>query len=162
MAAKDDIVYPSGRVGHMPKGKNYFTPEEIERLEKNIHVKRVSKKTISFTEEFTRTFYNERMDGKRPEDIFRENGIDPELLGQSRVKSYDFHTRRNAQRESGFTDERRLNRRRPKKPATTDADRITQLEHELAYTRQEVEFLKKIASANMEARIAWESKHRPK
>lgn len=161
-AVKDDIVYPSERVGHMPKGKNYFTQEEILQLEKNIHVKRVSKKTISFTEEFTKKFYNERMDGKRPEDIFAENGIDPELLGQSRVKSYDFHTRRNAQRESGFTDERRLNRRRPRKPATTDADRITQLEHELAYTRQEVEFLKKIASANMEARIAWESKHRPK
>ena len=146
----------------MPKGKNYFTQEEILQLEKNIHVKRVSKKTISFTEEFTKQFYNERMDGKRPEDIFAENGIDPELLGQSRVKSYDFHTRRNAQRESGFTDERRLNRRRPRKPATTDADRITQLEHELAYTRQEVEFLKKIHLADLEARRLWESKQRQK
>ena len=146
----------------MPKGKNYFNQEEIQQLEQNAHVRRVSKKTVSFTEEFTKKFYNERMNGKRPEDIFAEHGIDPELLGESRVKSYDFHTRRNAQRETGFTDERKLNRRRPRKPAETDADRITQLEHELAYTRQEVKFLKKIASANMEARIAWESKHRPK
>ena len=40
--------------------------------------------------------------------------------------------------------------------------RIKQLEHELAYTRQEVEFLKKLQMADMEARRQWESKHQPK
>ena len=40
--------------------------------------------------------------------------------------------------------------------------RIRQLEHELAYTRQEVEFLKKLQVANMEAQKQWESKHRQK
>ena len=146
----------------MPKGTNWFSKEDIKVLESNENVRRVSEQSVSFTEEFTRKFYNERINGKRPEDIFRENGIDPEMLGQSRIKSYDFHTRRNAEREYGFIDIRKLNHRRPKKKPESDADRITQLEHELAYTRQEVEFLKKIASANMEARIAWESKHRPK
>ena len=37
---------------------------------------------------------------------------------------------------------------------------IKQLEHELAYTRQEVEFLKKLRMADMEAQKEWESKHR--
>ena len=36
------------------------------------------------------------------------------------------------------------------------------LEHELAYTRQEVEFLKKLQLADMEARKQWKSRHQPK
>ena len=36
------------------------------------------------------------------------------------------------------------------------------LENELAYTQQEVEFLKKLQAANMEAQRQWESKHRQK
>ncbi len=146
----------------MPKGKNKFTKEQIQQLSANKNVRQVSEATISFHEGFTRKYYSERIGGKRPKDIFRENGLDPEILGMSRIKSYDVHTRRKAEREAGFSDERKLNQRRPKSAPETDADRITQLEHELAYTRQEVEFLKKIASANMEARIAWESKHRQK
>ena len=146
----------------MPKGKKTFTKEQIQQLSANENVRRVSETTISFNEEFSRRYYSERINGKQPKDIFKENGIDPEVLGRSRIKNYDIHTRRKAERESGFTDERKLNQRRPKKVPQTDADRITQLEHELAYTRQEVEFLKRIASANMEARIAWESKHQQK
>lgn len=146
----------------MPKGNHKFTKGQIQQLSANKNVRMVSETTISFHEEFSRRYYSERMEGKRPADIFRENGIDPEILGKSRIKSYDVHNRRKAEREVGFTDERKLNQRRPKNAPQTDADRIAQLEHELAYTRQEVEFLKKIASANMEARIAWESKHRQK
>ncbi len=146
----------------MPKGKNKFTEDQIQQLKGNVYVGRISELTVSFTPEFMRLYCAERVTGKRPEDIFKENGIDPKVLGRSRVKSFDIHTRRKATREEGFADERHLNRKRPQKEPVTDADRITQLEHELAYTRQEVEFLKKIASANMEARIAWESKHRPK
>ena len=39
---------------------------------------------------------------------------------------------------------------------------LRQLEHELTYTRQEVEFLKKTQMADMETRRQWESKHRSK
>ena len=146
----------------MPKGKNKFTKEQIQQLSASKNVRQISETTISFHEEFSRRYYSERINGMRPKDIFRENGIDPEILGKSRIRSYDVHTRRKAERETGFSDERKLNQRRSKNTPQTDADRITQLEHELAYTRQEVEFLKKIASANMEARIAWESKQRQK
>ena len=146
----------------MSKGKNKFSKEQVQQLAANKNVRMVSESTISFQEEFTRRYYSERIEGKRPEEIFRENGIDPEILGQSRIRSYDVHTRQKAERETGFADERRLNQRRVRSEAQTEVDRITQLEHELAYTRQEVEFLKKIASANMEARIAWESKRQRK
>ena len=56
------------------------------------------------------------------------------------------------------------NQRKRAKPTKeqTLAARVKDLEHELAYTRQEVEFLKKIHLADLEARKSWESKHRRK
>lgn len=142
--------------------KNCFTKEQIERLSANIHVRSVSEKSIQFTPEFTRRFYMERTEGKTAADIFREVNIEPEMLGESRIRGFEYHTRKKAERETGFMDGRKLNKRRPKKEPTSEADRITQLEHELAYTRQEVEFLKKLQAANMEAQRQWESRHRQK
>lgn len=46
----------------------------------------------------------------------------------------------------------------PKTGEESLIQRIEQLEHELAYTRQEVEFLKKIQEAGMEEQKVWESK----
>ena len=64
----------------------------------------------------------------------------------------------------GFADLRTGNQHKPAKETTehTLGARVEQLEHELAYTRQEVEFLKKIHVADLEARKLWESKQRQK
>ena len=68
-----------------------------------------------------------------------------------------------AKQESGFSDRRSENYRRPPKTGEeTVEQRIRQLENELAYTRQEVEFLKKLQAAILEALKQWESKHRQK
>ena len=68
--------------------------------------------------------------------------------------------KRRAREGKGFSDNRSENGRQEKeKAALSQEDRIRELEHELAYTRQEVEFLKKIQEANTEARKAWELKH---
>ena len=68
-----------------------------------------------------------------------------------------------AKQENGFSDGRRENYRRPTKTGEeTVEQRLKQLENVLAYTRQEVEFLKKLQAANMEAQRQWESKHRQK
>lgn len=146
----------------MASRKNKLSKEQIKQLAANRNVRLVTETTVSFTEEFEKIFYYEHMDGKRPADIFLENGIDPKVLGSSRIRSFAVHNRQKGEREEGFKDERSLNERKPPKEPKSNADRITQLEHELAYTKHEVEFLKKIATANMEARIAWESKHQQK
>ena len=66
--------------------------------------------------------------------------------------------------DPGNQDYRKCNSRKPAKQTReqTLAARVEQLEHELAYTRQEVEFLKKIRMADLEAQRQWESKHRQK
>ena len=139
-----------------------FSEEEIVKLRHNIHVKGVSERSIEFTPEFQQRFYLERKKGKRTEEIFREAGIEPEILGEIRLRGFEYRILKKGERGIGFTDGRKLNRKREKKEKETEADRIDQLEHELAYTRQELEFLKKLAAANMEAQKAWESKHRRK
>lgn len=148
----------------MPKThKNPFTREQVERLRENRYVKSVSASTIRFTEEFKRYFYQESKSGVSSRQIFLACGIDPEILGESRIEGFRYTLYKQAKREEGFTDKRQNNCRRETKPGEeTMETRIRQLEHELAYTRQEVEFLKKLQMADMEVRRQWESKHQPK
>ena len=148
----------------MPKThKNPFTKEQMDQLRVNHYVKSVSSSTLRFTEEFKRLFYQKRKDGMSGRDIFLSCGIDPEILGECRIKGFCYTLNKYAKRDEGFTDNRKSNYRRPPKNSDESVDaRIKQLEHELAYTRQEVEFLKKLQQADMEARRQWESKHRPK
>lgn len=143
--------------------KNPFTKEQMDHLRMNHYVKSISPSTIRFTEEFKRYFYKCHTSGKAARSIFLECGIDPEILGESRISGFCYTLNKQARRESGFTDNRQNNYRRPARTGEESVDtRIKQLEHELAYTRQEVEFLKKLQMADMEARRQWESKHQPK
>lgn len=142
---------------------NPFTKEQVEHLRANHYVKSVSTSTIRFTEEFKRFCYNKRKSGTPVRNIFLECGIDPEILGDKRIEGFCYTINKQAKRETGFTDNRQSNRRLPAKSDDGSVEtRIKQLEHELAYTRQEVEFLKKLQLADMEARRQWESKHQPK
>ena len=138
--------------------------EEIAELKQNPHVASIISGRINFTPEFKRMAYQQLMDGRPLRDILKENGIDPEILGPSRLYGMAYHLRKNAERLEGFTDLRQKNRRKPPKQTReqTLAARVEQLEHELAYTRQEVEFLKKIRMADLEAQKLWESKQRQK
>jgi len=142
---------------------NPFTQEQIAHLKVNHYVKSISSSTIRFTEEFKKYFYHRHHSGMTVRQIFAECGIDPDMLGESRLGGFCYTLNKQAKRESGFTDNRAANYR--KQSASGDLtveNRIKQLEHELAYTRQEVEFLKKMQMADMEARRQWESKHQPK
>ena len=120
---------------------NPLSKQEIEKLRKNPYVASVTANTVRFTEAFKELAY----------------------LGASRVEGFSYTLNKKAKQESGFSDRRSENYRRPPKTGEeTVEQRIRQLENELAYTRQEVEFLKKLQAANMEAQKQWESKHRQK
>lgn len=143
--------------------KRYFTQEQVEHLRVNHYVQSVSKSTIRFTEDFKRYFYKQRTSGKTACQIFSDCGIDPEMLGESRIDGFCYTLNKYAKRDSGFTDNRKNNYHHlPSTGSESVETRIKHLEHELAYTRQEVEFLKKLQMADTEARKQWESKHRPK
>ena len=122
--------------------KNPLTPEQVIQLLKNRYVKSATQNSVRFTEEFKRYFYQKHTSGMTVRSIFLECGIDPDVLGESRISGFCHTVNVQAKRDTGFSDNRQNNYRRPPKSEDeTVESRIKQLEHELAYTRQEVEFL---------------------
>ena len=142
---------------------NPFSKREVETLRSNPNIRRVSETSVSFTEEFRELLYEEKCHGKTLAQTLRDHGIDPEILGQSRLEGLRYTLNKKSKRPEGFSDQRSENYRRlPKDGTETVEQRLRQLENELAYTRQEVEFLKKIQAVNTEAQKEWESRHRQK
>ncbi len=141
-----------------------FSIEEITELKGNPNVREVSANTVSFTEEFKRRAYSRLVGGEHMREILSSSGIRPEVLGDGRIWSLARKLRKQAEREEGFSDLRTGKRPRPASPPAGGsvplAKRVEELEHALAYARQEVEFLKKLQMANLEAQKSWESKHR--
>ena len=143
--------------------KNKLSEAQLRQLRANVNVEKATEYYVVFTEAFKQLAYEQKQTGKHLREIFRENGIDPELLGAKRIENFNQMLNQRGRDGRGFQDRRKDNRR------PTDEERkesleeqVRRLQHELAYTRQEVEFLKKLQMANTEAREAWESKHRPK
>ena len=144
--------------------RRILTKEEIEKLKQSPYVAKATPYQVSFTPEFKRMAYQELTEGKLMREILKESGIEAEILGDSRIWAMTKKIKEDSEREGGFDDQRERNSRKLKKMTEEQsmAARIEQLEHELAYTRQEVEFLKKLQAANMEAQKKWESRHRQK
>lgn len=144
--------------------KKPLNAEEIAELRSSPYVASIISGRISFTPEFKRMAHERLISGISMREIFEEHGIDPDVLGDSRLYGIAYNLRQNADRDEGFADLRTQNSRKPARETReqTLAARVEQLEHELAYTRQEVEFLKKIHTADLEARKLWESKQRQK
>ncbi len=141
----------------------HFTEEQIAVLRMNKNIIRVTEHSVSFTPEFHQYAYEQKKKGRRLADIFRERGIDPAILGEKRIQNFSQKLSKSAHQATGFVDQRSTNGKQAAQEANMSLEeQVKWLRHELEYTRQEVEFLKKIQMANTEAREAWESKHRPK
>ena len=133
--------------------KTRFTKEQVERLELSSYVAAVSNTTVRFTAEFKKHFLEERKSGRDVREIFRECGIDPDILGEKRISGFCYQVNKKAKQNVDFSDKREGNhRKKAEGEAGTVEERISRMENELAYTRQEVEFLKKLRAADMEAR----------
>lgn len=139
-----------------------FTPEEIAALRESPYVESVSKKCVAFTPEFKRLVYKELLAGNRIDAVLEAHGIDTGALGKNRLRGMQEKLFKAAGREEGFTNLKKQPKQKASEKEITTENRIRRLETELAYTKQEVEFLKKVQAADMEARKAWESKHRQK
>ena len=63
-----------------------FTDEQIAQLSGNQNVQWVSRTGVQFTPEFKLLAWEQKQQGRRMKDIFRDNGIDPDILGRSGLK----------------------------------------------------------------------------
>ncbi len=141
-----------------------FTEEEIAELSVNPYVKKVSKTTITYTQEFRELFVAEYEKGKTPSQILRENGFDPKAFGKERIHSMSRNFRNMAKRGSGMADTRKGHSGPKKQDGTglTPEDEIKRLKHRIKYLEQENEFLKKIEFLDVRAAQRMRLKHMQK
>ncbi len=126
-------------------GKNHFTEDQVLELQKNKYVKKVTEKSIQFTNEFKEEFLRLDKSGLGPTTILSELGINPKVLGYRRIDKMAARIRAQSKRPEGF--ERKENSSKGKKRKLSFESKDEELEYykELAERlSQENEFLKKL------------------
>jgi len=123
-----------------------FSKEDIERLNQNPYVKRVSEKSITYSDEFKRMFIEEYLRGSTPRTIFIDAGFDVEILG---VKRYEQAAARwikayNKDGIVGLRDTRRENSGRPSNTPLSKDDIICKQEAKIKLLEEQLELLKKL------------------
>ena len=139
-----------------------FSEEEVEMLRANPNVESASSRRVVFTPEFKQKAYDELIEGVKIRDVFVRHGIDPNVLGSARVNGFQEKLLKQAERPEGFQNLKRSGQKQETSKEKSLEKQVRELQHQLAYTQQEVEFLKKIRMADLEAQKQWESKHRQK
>ena len=139
--------------------RKLLSEAEIASLKAHPGVENVTERVVIFTPEFKRKVHSRMTAGEDIFDILETEGIDVSALGKPRI--YGMREKL----ADGFEKRVRCDRLSATSQSATadDSDiqsRLKRLEHELAYARQEIEFVKKIQMADTEARRKWESKHR--
>ena len=133
--------------------KKHFTDEQVLALQGNPCVARVSNLSVSFTEEFKRTAYRELLSGKPIWQIFQERGIDTDALGPVRVMKFQQFVKDCAERGEGFKNLRNTwQAKKGEDEGNVIAKRVKNLENEVAYLHQVIEFLKKVQQADSGAK----------
>ena len=139
--------------------------EEIAELLRNPFVDRITPSgSIHYTPEFKRMAYESMTNGIPMRRFFEEHGFSAAVLGETRIYSFTRNLRTRTRDEDDFTDHRSSNGRGKGRSRSlqemTLEEQVEQLRHELAYARQELEFLKKIQEAELEAEKARKARHR--
>lgn len=126
--------------------KKKFTDDEILELSKNIYVKNISNKSITYTNEFKIQFIAEYNNGKTPRRIFNESGFDIDVIGSKRLESASLRWRSSYEENGvlGLDDTRFNNSGRPRMRELTTEEIITKKDVEIEYLKAELELIKKL------------------
>ena len=122
----------------MSASKKLFTPAEVEILSSNPYTLSVTSKTIRFTLAFKQAFWTKRQAGERLQDIYRDLGYDPGILGDVRIKTIAKEGLHENNSQQAYRPDQVDYSGRPQNEA------MVRMQHEILYLRQELEFIKKI------------------
>ena len=140
-------------------GVNYFTEEQVRELEKNPYVKKVSNKSITYSEEFKELYWIDYQNGMQPIEIFKKYGFDPYALGSRRRDNFTNRLKKQAAREDGFKDTRSKNSGRPSTKELSLEVQLERLKHKNEVLQQENDFLKRVRFINRK-QISKQSKNK--
>lgn len=120
-----------------------LTKEQREMLSRSPHVIKMTDVYVFFSSSFINKFCVDYHAGKTADSIFLEAGIDPKILGRTRVDSLRRHYYKNWLPK--HMDEP------ARKTVTAEEASNAKMRHEIEYLRQEVNALKKIIQADYSA-----------
>ena len=119
-----------------------FTEQEMLTLRNSKYVLDVSPSIVHLSAEFKNLFWEELSKGNLPREIVSTLGIDPNILGDSRINGLKTMIGNEVKKKNGFRD---LNTYAQGYNGYLSAqNRIKYLEMQLAYKNQEIEFIKKL------------------
>ena len=122
-----------------------YTKKELKELNDNPYTLKATKNKISHTAEFKRIFWTKYQAGMSPRKILEELGYNPKMFEQKRIDSLVQRIKKQALSGNGFTEgTNRTKRMRIISNEEFTPESFTQMQHEVLYLKQEVEFLKKI------------------
>lgn len=128
-----------------------FNEEEMNHLRSSSYVLDVSPSIVHFSAEFKKKFWEAILSRKAPRDVIIELGIDPNILGETRINGLKGMIKNEVKAGNGFRDLNTYNKYMD--GYMTPEGRIKYLEQQLAYKDQEIEFLKKIVFLGQEATV---------
>ena len=126
--------------------KKVFSDKDIDILSNNKYVRNVSKKAITYTNEFKIHFIAEYNNGKSSRRIFEEAGFDINTIGLKRVDCSSSRWRQSYKYNGviGLDDTRRTNSGRTRERELTKDEIIEKQKAEIEYLKSEVELIKKL------------------
>lgn len=124
--------------------KILFTDTQVKKLSKNKWIKNVTGKGITYTDEFKYKLVNECKDYKKfPQEVFRECGIDPDIIGINRIQSSAFRWRKQINTTGEITDSRTTKSGRTVIRELSDKEKLERAEAKIKLLEAENELLKK-------------------
>lgn len=126
--------------------KIQFTYDDILELSKNIYIKNISNKSITYTNEFKIHFIAEYNNGKTPREIFIEAGFNIDIIGIKRIECASSRWRKSYEKDGilGLDDSRFNNSGRPRVRELTTKEIIARKDAEIEYLKAELELIKKL------------------
>ena len=136
-------MYNIKKVGDF-MSKILFTDAQVKKLNKNKWIKNITNKGITYTDEFKYKLVKECEDYKKfPQDVFRECEIDPEIVGESRIRNCAYRWRIQLNSIGQIKDTRKENEGRPLEHDLSDKEKLERAEAKIKLLEAENELLKK-------------------
>ena len=122
-----------------------YTQKQIKELKSNPYTLKVDDQRIFFTIEFKKAFWTKYQAGMSPRAIFKELNYSLDNFGQKQIDSIVQRIKKEALAGEFTEGYSRCNRMKIKEPSSDiTPQNIKQMQNELLYLRQEVDFLKKV------------------
>lgn len=122
-----------------------YTQKQIKELKSNPYTLQIDDKRIFFTIEFKKIFWTKYQAGMSPRAILKELNYNLDYFGQKQIDSIVQRIKKEAltgEFTEGYSRNNRVKIKEP--PNDITPQNIRQMQNELLYLRQEVDFLKKV------------------